>query len=844
MAALRTYHTWGIGVLFSLAALWPQPTHADEPPPRSELRDSTSLRFVPADAAFFRACLRNEEQLHALLNSRAVQRLKETPSMAQWLDSWHAWWNDPNRGGLRQWLEQPENRELVNFARDALAHEAFWYGDASFADLVDLSAHANQASTSAQLAALRQGRSLADSERIAAHTALRILADNPDRLRVPATVIGFKVTDPDRARRQIARLETTLRSVLRDRAQWLERLRRQEIAGTEFLTWPVDGSMLPWNMVPKSELEQVDPELRRRVEAILQSKRATVSIGVRGDYLLVSLGENNQHLQQLGNGPLLIDRPELAPLRQAAGRPLTSIVYVSHEYRARAATANQHQFYGSFLLEEFLKHPAALREDSQRLIDQETRRELMADIRTLSARLAAAASSQGATLRFSFRTPRGYEGYWYDWSETFQLDGSQPLTVLSHVGGDPLGFLAVRRRVTVEDYDQTVKWLRRAVYYFEKIGFKQMDARRQAAYADLRRQAEPLLAQLDRANRELLIPALADGQAAVVLDAKPPGASEFVSEGDAPSVPTSLPWLNLACVCGVSDAEKFKQGCQEYFAAADQVWSSVRNLIEDVRDVVQARTQAPQKQRFQLPAGDVLRPTLQETAHGELYFYRLPEKWNLDGRVAPNLALSEEFAVMSWLPEYSLRLLESQPLQAGGPLADTDRPLAAAAYLDFAGLIDATELWLLRAWERAEARRREQEQQRLASSEPARAEPRAAVMPPAAAPRVPRSRVAATQTPAPSSARIPPRPAPPPQPAAAPAPQPSPPQPALPRERVVRGQDAATEENTTPRDGRKTFHLVMDVLRCFRGFVCVRYQEDDAMVTHYELRFEDLPELP
>ncbi len=143
MAALRTYHTWGIGVLFSLAALWPQPTHADEPPPRSELRDSTSLRFVPADAAFFRACLRNEEQLHALLNSRAVQRLKETPSMAQWLDSWHAWWNDPNRGGLRQWLEQPENRELVNFARDALAHEAFWYGDASFADLVDLSAHAN-----------------------------------------------------------------------------------------------------------------------------------------------------------------------------------------------------------------------------------------------------------------------------------------------------------------------------------------------------------------------------------------------------------------------------------------------------------------------------------------------------------------------------------------------------------------------------------------------------------------------------------------------------------------------------------------------------------------------------
>jgi len=50
------------------------------------------------------------------------------------------------------------------------------------------------------------------------------------------------------------------------------------------------------------------------------------------------------------------------------------------------------------------------------------------------------------------------------------------------------------------------------------------------------------------------------------------------------------------------------------------------------------------------------------------------------------------------------------------------------------------------------------------------------------------------------------------------------------------------EQSSTLHKDRPTFRRMMDVLRCFRGLSCVVYQENDAMVTHYELRFEDLAE--
>jgi hypothetical protein len=52
----------------------------------------------------------------------------------------------------------------------------------------------------------------------------------------------------------------------------------------------------------------------------------------------------------------------------------------------------------------------------------------------------------GATLDFCFLNGNGQERYAYDWGQHPTMDGSQPLTILDHVGGKPLLFAACRTR--------------------------------------------------------------------------------------------------------------------------------------------------------------------------------------------------------------------------------------------------------------------------------------------------------------------------------------------------------------------------------------------------------------
>src|SRR4030095_14784777 len=45
------------------------------------LRESTALRYVPADASFFYSRLRMKQQYDALVNSKAWAKLMKTPAM-------------------------------------------------------------------------------------------------------------------------------------------------------------------------------------------------------------------------------------------------------------------------------------------------------------------------------------------------------------------------------------------------------------------------------------------------------------------------------------------------------------------------------------------------------------------------------------------------------------------------------------------------------------------------------------------------------------------------------------------------------------------------------------------
>ena len=98
------------------------------------------------------------------------------------------------------------------------------------------------------------------------------------------------------------------------------------------------------------------------------------------------------------------------------------------------------------------------------------------------------------------------------------MDSSKPLTILSHVGGSPLLLFASRSKQNIQDYEEAVAWLKKTAVHVEKIAEEKSEPEDWAKYQEIRKRAIVLLERLDKANREHLYPALADGQGAFVLD--------------------------------------------------------------------------------------------------------------------------------------------------------------------------------------------------------------------------------------------------------------------------------------------------------------------------------------
>src|SRR5258708_23342487 len=119
------------------------------------------------------------------------------------------------------------------------------------------------------------------------------------------------------------------------------RCERRKVGSGEYLVLNLDGKMVPWDQIPLKQIEKTPGEFDKLVEKL---KRLTlsISIGVRGDYLLVSIGPSTDHVANLGNGKLLVSRPEFQPLSKYAGERLTSIHFASKEARVaeNASEAN------------------------------------------------------------------------------------------------------------------------------------------------------------------------------------------------------------------------------------------------------------------------------------------------------------------------------------------------------------------------------------------------------------------------------------------------------------------------------------------------------------------------
>jgi hypothetical protein len=650
------------------------------------------VALVPHDAAFLSSSLRLRQQYDMLVGSNAYKAIMNLPAVKRALDSYDEQRSTPGSpfSTVESFLELPDNKAAAELLADMVATDTFVYGEPSCVSFWKLVRTVMEAQQRAGLAAGREDMVVeempddaADDDlkieafaadvdtRRGARVALETLADNLDLLVVPDVVWGFKTTKRDVAVAQLDRLETLAASLLEGDPDGATAVARRKIAGGEVLTFTVDGSRVPWaDMERELAAAAGDDQRAEQVFDRLRDLDLVLAVGLVGDWVIVSLGDSADHLDKLaipGSGRKgLLDLPVFAPLRADAGRPLTAVSYVSESFAE--AVADPEAGLDSMV--------AAL--DGLETVE-ELPAEAVDDIRGLAKRAAGEYGRRlpqpGPWMGYSFLTDRGYEGYAWNWSRNQPFDGDRRLDLLEHVGGAPLAVLATRIKSDRAAFDAAVEIAAAAWQLGLRHGRPSMDDDERKSFDALAERLTPFAARLVTALREKVIASLADGQIALVLDAKGRAAKP---QRRLPSSAEPLPIVEPGIVLPVADPKLFKDGLNDLFALADEFTEAVREL--DPRAMPET---------YRIPE-----PDRAKSDGGSVWSWALANA-GLDEQIRPAIGVGDEVVVLSLVPKQAGRMLAESGLETGTQLTKFDEPLAAAAAVDVAGLIDAARPWVV-----------------------------------------------------------------------------------------------------------------------------------------------------
>jgi hypothetical protein len=647
-----------LGLLILIAAATPAARAAD-------LADQAhSLRKVPADVAFYSASLRFKEQWNTFAGSKAYAKLMEIPVVQlakmgitfQWQQA-----NQPVVAQIREYVESPAGQDAVGVVHEMFSDEVFAYGGNNIAETIKTLMEANSLSRSARLEAIAAGE---DPGKAVADKLLERFKEQLGKgITVPTMTLGFRIKDKDRAKRELDEIHSLLRNVLDEHKPDLAaHLQREQIAGNEFLTLRLDGSMIPWEEI-REKAQDMDEEQFNTIRDAISKQTIAIALGVEDEFVLLSVGATTDHLEKLGQGPTLADQAALKPIQRHASEKAVSISYVSKAFMQSLGSPQKTMDDIAGGIEEAMV---------QAKIDEEDRKTILDDVRALD--LSKFMPQPGDVTGVVFLTARGYEAFQYNTTTRPMLDSSKPLSILNHVGGTPLLMMASRSKNGTEDYVKLVDWLKRVAGHAEAIAEKKAESDDWEKYQKVRDQGIALLERLDTANREQMLPALADGQGALVVDFTAKSQKWF---DKMPEAAKPLPMLELALVAGVSDAEKLREGLKTYL----EVGKEAVKLAKEVHG-----EEAPD---IKIP-----KPTVSELdGGGTLYTYPLPKKWGIDPQVAVNAGLTSSFGAVSLMPLTTERLLKDKPLEIDTSLK-LDRPVAMVTHVEFAKTINALRPWI------------------------------------------------------------------------------------------------------------------------------------------------------
>lgn len=647
------------------------------------LKSGTSMGLMPADVAFYYSSLRLKEQFDWLMQTKAVAKIKDLPMVKEGLAALEDQFkNSPDFSPIRRFLNVKENQELVTLGLGMISEEIFIAGGKNTQAFLELAGTAFAAVQFAPLAALAEMKFDEQSQNKARVRALLdTLSEAADEegLKIPDLLLGFKVKDKEQAKAQLKRLENLVMFAAGQVPELKDRLKRGEQAGGDFLVLTLDGGMIPWKEIDLKEFEEDPGDYDDLVEH-LKKMKLTLSLGIKGDYVLLAVGESMAFIDSMGKGTSLAEHPEVKPLLAHAGKKLTSLSYTSKSLRMMSAydPAEMHDLVDT-LVESAGEFPFLE-------LPEEKVQKLAKDLKEMFSDLAPFQTQPGAVVGCSFISERGQESFSYDYSKYPTADASKPLQLIQHLGGDPILAYVGRTKMGAESWANFAKWTAIGYKHFDELVAPKLPEEVQEKYKEVMAWAGPLFVKLEVTTRTKLLPALADQSGGFVLDAKLKSKQWFA---EMPEAEEPLPAPELAFLWGVTDAELLKTAMGEYRATANEF---LKKGVELAGGMV--------------PELSIPEPQTQPFSGGAAYFYPLPEELDavgLDKQVQPAAGLSAKLATFAFSLKHNERLHAATPLPYASSLPmDLKRPASSFFVFDFLALHEAAKPWIGYAVKQAE----------------------------------------------------------------------------------------------------------------------------------------------
>lgn len=618
-------------------------------------RDFGAATWIPEDAGFFSAGYRYGDQWRAFYDSAAFQEVLATPA-AQMALTWIQ--QQPYLAQLKAARAQnPLIDQSVRLAQEAFAEEVFVYVDKrgpGFVNaLADIYAIAFWGGFTNAWQEEKNG-GITPQEQLAFRAQMiRQVLELQSDLRMPGVVFGFRLSDTDLGKDWMAGITPLLQQAIPFP------LRKKILGGGEYLTLRIEVRKFmtaDHRAAIESELSRGidDQELSRGVIEFLESQTLSISVGMRGDYLLFSIGADNSHLQGFGRGASLAESAALAPVRAVFRDDLVGLSYVD------AALTNS----GKIDIDETVVGLDDLLLDFQDQMPAGMDERLLADAERLLMEVNENLPEARPAVTVSFWRD-GFESYQFSALAPGSMESSQPLRILAHAGRAPLMAFASNSPPSLPSFRRLAFWIQRAYGYCEELLEHHLTAEEWEKFREFESLALPTLRDLHDTTFDLLIPSLDGGQSVFLMGAQ--GAFTHSPDDKSP-LPQPIRFPRPAMVFEVQDAEKLVAACAKY----REIFNQLMRKVEQ---------QNPNVQPFELPA-----PTHRTMGEATLYTYPIPDDYQpaayLNNDFEPHAMLTDRHLVLSLSPRQSQQLLTASP-RPESEIIDWDQPTGRAAWFDF-----------------------------------------------------------------------------------------------------------------------------------------------------------------